>query len=190
MSSDEGENNNSGRFVRLENRENVGTSENSMEKTEKKRKKGIVYVSNIPKYMTVAILKEFLGEYAEVGRVYLQNSQTDDDEGTKKKKRRRYTEGWVEFESKKKAKLLAMRLNGMPITTRKGSKFCDILWNLKYLSRFKWVHLSERLTYEKAVYKQRLQAEISMARKEANFYGENLDRSDKMRKKKAKKAKA
>lgn len=77
MSSDESENNVSGRFVRLENGENVGTSENSMEKTEKKRKKGIVYVSNIPKYMTVSILKDFLGEYAKVGRVYLQNNQKD-----------------------------------------------------------------------------------------------------------------
>uniref|UniRef100_A0A1B0CWV6 Activator of basal transcription 1 n=1 Tax=Lutzomyia longipalpis TaxID=7200 RepID=A0A1B0CWV6_LUTLO len=138
--------------------------------------------------MTVAILKEFLGEFGKIGRVYLQNNKSDDDEaGKKRRKMRRYTEGWVEFESKKVAKLLALRLNGKPITTRKGSKFCDILWNLKYLSRFKWVHLSERLTYEKAVYRQRLQTEISLARKEANFYGENLDRSEKLRKRNAKK---
>lgn len=50
---------------------------------------------------------------------------------------------------------------------------------MKYLPRFKWVHLSERLTYEKAAYKQKLAAEISQARREASFFQDNLDKSDK-----------
>ncbi|GAB0098409.1 pre-rRNA-processing protein esf2-like [Sergentomyia squamirostris] len=183
MSSDEEANTTAGKFVRLS-----GAMENveSSEKPEKKRKKGIIYISNIPRYMTVSIMKELLGEFGKIGRVYLQNNKKDGDDQAKKmkKSRRKYTEGWVEFESKKVAKLIALRLNGKPISTRKGSKFCDILWNLKFLSGFKWLHLSERLTFEKAVYRQRLQAEVSMARKEANFYGDNLDRSDKMRKRK------
>ncbi|XP_059614279.1 activator of basal transcription 1-like [Phlebotomus argentipes] len=188
MSSSESENCNAGQFVRLgKDMENVETSSEAPQKTPKKRKRGIVYISGIPKYMNVAILKEFIGEFGKVGRVYLQNNRKDDDERPKKKqKHRRYTEGWIEFESKKVAKLLVQRLNGKPITTRKRSKFCDILWNLKYLSGFTWAHLSERLTYEKAVYKQRLQTEISMARKEANFYSDNLERSEKMRKRKSK----
>lgn len=109
---------------------------------------------------------------------------------SKKKKRklkyRTFTEGWVEFLSKKAAKLVAAQLNGKPITTRKKSKFCDILWNIKYLPRFKWLHLSERLTYEKMVYQQRMRNEISQARREANFFGANLDKSE-FKKKKQKK---
>ena len=31
---------------------------------------------------------------------------------------------------------------------------------MKYLSRFKWTHLNERLAYEKEVHKQRLRTEI------------------------------
>lgn len=60
---------------------------------------------------------------------------------------------------------------------------------MKYLPRFKWVHLSERLTYEKAVHRQKLQTEIGQARKEAAFFQENLDKSDKFKRlnKKAKK---
>lgn len=38
----------------------------------KKKKHGIIYISSIPKYMTVSILREFLGEHADIGRVYLQ----------------------------------------------------------------------------------------------------------------------
>lgn len=46
-----------------------------------------------------------------------------------------FSEGWVEFESKKIAKFVAEKLNKQPIATRKGSRFYDILWNIKYLSR-------------------------------------------------------
>lgn len=42
----------------------------------KKKKRGIVYISSIPKYMTVSILREHLGRYASIGRVYLQAAAT------------------------------------------------------------------------------------------------------------------
>lgn len=51
------------------------------------------------------------------------------------------------------------------------------------LVRFKWIHLSERLAYERAVHKQRLRAEIAQAKREANFFSHNVDRSKKLRKK-------
>lgn len=101
-----------------------------------------------------------------------------------------FTEGWVEFKSKRAAKRVAAMLNSKPIATRKSSKFYDILWVMKYLPRFKWVHLSERLTYENAVHRQKLQSEISQARKETTFFKDNLDRSDKLRKTKKKQKKA
>lgn len=47
--------------------------------------------------------------------------------------------------------------------------------------RFKWIHLSERLAYERAVRKQRLQTEIAQAKREANFYSHNVDKSRKLR---------
>lgn len=107
----------------------------------------------------------------------------DEPSNKKKKKKRQQTlqfgEGWIEFESKRAAKHVATRLNNQPIATRKSSKFYDILWSMKYLPRFKWVHLSERLTYEKAAYKQKLAAEISQARRETSFFQDNLDKSDK-----------
>lgn len=108
------------------------------------------------------------------------------DEAKKKRKKKRvsrhFTEGWVEFESKKAAKLVAEKLNNTPIATRKSSKFYDILWSIKYLPRFKWVHLSERLTYENAVKRQKMRTEISQARKEATFFQDNLDKSERIKK--------
>lgn len=52
--------------------------------------------------------------------------------------------------------------------------------------RFKWVHLNERLTYERAVYKQRLRAEIAQAKRESNFFSQNIEFSEKLQRKKKK----
>lgn len=38
----------------------------------KKRKRGIVYLSNIPKYMNISKIRELFSIYGEVGRIYLQ----------------------------------------------------------------------------------------------------------------------
>lgn len=59
--------------------------------------------------------------------------------GKRKKKKKkaihRFTEGWIEFESKKVAKYVAKMLNNTQISTRKKSKFYDVMWNIKYLPR-------------------------------------------------------
>lgn len=38
----------------------------------KKFKKGIIYVSNLPKHMNVTRIRETLGAYGDLGRVFLQ----------------------------------------------------------------------------------------------------------------------
>lgn len=76
-------------------------------------------------------------------------------------------------------------MNNTKIGTRKRSRYYDMIWNIKYIPRFKWTHLSERLAYEKAAIKQRLRAEISQAKKEAQYLETNVDKSKKMKKRKA-----
>lgn len=46
--------------------------------------------------------------------------------------------------------------------------------------------MSERLAYEKAAYKQRLRAEISQAKKEAQYLQANVEKSKKLKRKKPK----
>lgn len=38
----------------------------------KKAKRGIIYLSTIPKYMNVTKIREIFSSYGEIGRVYLQ----------------------------------------------------------------------------------------------------------------------
>ena len=57
----------------------------------------------------------------------------------------KYTEGWVEFSDKRVAKTVAVMLNNNPIGGKKRSYYHDDLWNIKYLSKFKWSHITERI---------------------------------------------
>merc|ERR1712209_336059 len=90
-----------------------------------------------------------------------------------------FSEGWVEFMSKKVARVAAERLNCQPVGGKRKSKAHDQTWNIKYLPRFKWVHLSERLAYEAAVKQQRMRTEISQVKREAEHFKSSVERKRK-----------
>lgn len=60
-------------------------------------------------------------------------------------KKQNYTEGWVEFKDKSIAKQVANSLNTTVIGGKKNSHYHDDMWNIKYLPKFKWHHLTERI---------------------------------------------
>ncbi|KAA0714352.1 Activator of basal transcription 1 [Triplophysa tibetana] len=97
-----------------------------------------------------------------------------------------FTEGWVEFRDKRIAKRVAFSLHNTPMANRKRSPFSSDLWCIKYLHRFQWCHLSERLAYEQTVYHQRMRTEISQAKKETNFYLASVEKSQNIQKLKKK----
>lgn len=163
------------------------------EKTkDKKCVPGIVYLGHIPPRVRPKHVRNMLAVHGEIGRVFLQS----EDHSIKRKKRKagckgsRYVEGWVEFRDKRVAKRVAATLHNTPMTNRKRSHLSSDLWCIKYLHRFQWCHLSERLAYEQTVYHQRMRTEISQAKRETNFYLASVEKSqtlDRLRKKRAKK---
>ncbi|XP_069503597.1 activator of basal transcription 1 [Ambystoma mexicanum] len=145
---------------------------------------GIVYLGHIPPRMRPRHVRNMMSVHGEVGRIFL---QAEDRFVRKKKKKagtnaKDFTEGWVEFRDKRVAKLVATSLNNTPMGTRKKNRFHDDLWNMKYLHRFRWMHLSERLAYERQVRQQRMRAEVSQAKRETNFYMQNVEKSKKFAK--------
>merc|ERR1712106_1265564 len=125
----------------------------------------------------------FFSQFGKVGRVFLQPDKNDKKGG---KYNRVFSGGWVEFLSKKVAKSVAEKLNNNPVGGKRRSKAHDQLWNIKYLPRFKWVHLSERLAYENAVRQQRLRTEISQVKREADHFKSSVERKHRKSNKKEK----
>ena len=46
---------------------------------------------------------------------------------------------------KRIAKVVAMTLNCTPVGRKKRSIYHDDLWNIKYLPKFRWTHLTEKI---------------------------------------------
>jgi len=149
-------------------------------KTVTSHKPGIVYLSTVPTGFNVSQTTTFFTEFGRVGRVFLQPDKNDKKTG---KYNRVFSEGWVEFTSKKVAKFVAENLNCKPVGGKRKSKAYDELWNIKYLPSFKWIHLSERLAYEAAVKQQRLRTESSQVKREAEHFKNSVERKRKKSKK-------
>merc|ERR1711874_429015 len=121
-------------------------------------------------------------QFGKVGRVFLQPDTKGG--GLNEKGSRNFTEGWVEFLSKSVAKQVAKELNTTPVGGKRRSKAHNQLWNIRYLPRFKWTHLSERLAYEAAVRQQRLRTEISQVKREADHFKTCVEQRKKQKKSK------
>jgi len=158
-------------------------------------KRGVLYISRIPPRMGPAKIKVLLATFGEVSRVYLE----PEDASARKRRRKaggkdwskRYTEGWVEYTDKKVAKNVARELNTTPITNDKRSVHYGDLWNIKYLRKFKWSHLTEKITYERRVREHKVRIEMMQAKKENASYlnllekGQKIDHMEKKKKKKS-----
>ncbi|OLL26706.1 Pre-rRNA-processing protein ESF2 [Neolecta irregularis DAH-3] len=143
-------------------------------------KAGVIYLSRIPPFMKPQKLKHLLSQYGEIGRVFL---APEDPKSYAKRvhfggnKKKNYTEGWVEFKDKRKSKMVAGSLNGTIIGGKKGNFYHDDLWNMKYLPKFKWHHLTEQIAYENASRQARMRTELSQAAQENKAFVKNVERS-------------
>ncbi|XP_057983320.1 pre-rRNA-processing protein ESF2 isoform X2 [Malania oleifera] len=143
-------------------------------------KRGVCYLSRIPPRMDHVKLRQILSQHGEIQRIYL---APEDPTAQVHRKRaggfrgQVFSEGWVEFTKRSVAKRVADMLNGEQIGGKKRSQFYYDLWNVKYLSKFKWDDLTEEIAYKNAIREQKLALEISAAKRERDFYLSKVDQS-------------
>lgn len=170
-------------------------SKDKLLKIEKKLKKtGVVYISKIPPYMKPTKMRQILGRFGKVDRIFLkpetkiQYSKRVKYGGNKK---RMYVEGWAEFMNKKDGKLCVDTMNGQKIGGKKGSFYYDDILNLKYLKSFKWMDLTSQMAKENEARQSKLMMEISNATKLNKEFIKNVEKSkmiENIQKKKQKRA--
>ena len=127
---------------------------------------GVIYISRLPPGMRPSKVRHIMSAYGGVGRVYLQQEGTlillyeswlqfhlvhiDAKRAYLRRKyttskKPHFTEGWVEFKDKKVARSVAEMLNAQSIGGRKGTRWRDDVWTMKYLPKFKWNALTEQV---------------------------------------------
>lgn len=154
------------------------------EKLEKEQKRikrtGVCYLSRIPPYMKPSKLRSVLTRFGSIDRLFL---KPEDNAIYHKRvkyggnKKKNFTEGWVEFLSKKDAKLCASTLNANKLGGKKTSYYYDDIINIKYLSGFKWADLTQQIAKENEVRQAKLNLELSQQKKLNKSYVENVEKS-------------
>jgi ESF2/ABP1 family protein len=139
---------------------------------------GVIYISRIPPGMRPTKVRHLMSAYGDIGRVYLQQEDAKRAYLRRKytsTKKPHYTEGWVEFKDKKVARSVAEMLNAQPIGGKKGTRWRDDIWTMKYLPRFKWNMLTEQVAHEAAVHAAKLRVELSQSKTEQQEYLKNVE---------------
>ena len=130
--------------------------------------RGVVYMSRVPPFMKPNKARSLLESYGEITRIYLA-----EEDATARKKRKekggnaskQFSEGWIEFADKRIAKRVAESLNNTPIGARKSDFYHDDIWNLKYLRKFKWEFLTEKISYERRVREQKVNVALMQSKR-------------------------
>eukprot|EP00262_Sarcandra_glabra_P003987 TRINITY_DN1490_c0_g2_i1.p1 TRINITY_DN1490_c0_g2~~TRINITY_DN1490_c0_g2_i1.p1 ORF type:complete len:252 (-),score=56.76 TRINITY_DN1490_c0_g2_i1:222-977(-) len=144
------------------------------------KKRGVCYLSRVPPHMDPLKLRQILSQYGEIQRIYLTPEDPAAQVHRKKAggfRGKEFSEGWVEFSKKSVARKVANMLNGEQIGGKRRSSFYYDLWNIKYLSKFKWDNLTEELAFKNATQEQKLALEMSAAKRERDFYLSKVDKS-------------
>jgi len=146
-----------------------------VKKVKKKVEPGVIFISFLPENMTPLHLKQIFEKYGEVGRIFLQPEEFQARKVKPRYNKGSFSEGWIEMIDKRLAKRLALTLNNTLITDGKKSKWKDHTWSVKYLHRFRWDHLTERLAYEREVKRKRMRVEYARSKKETAAFQANVE---------------
>jgi ESF2/ABP1 family protein len=133
----------------------TATARDKQKSTKKKAKEketppGVVYLSSLPPYLKPSALRNLLSQrgFVPITRLFL-SPASKHKSSSKKNSRQLYTEGWIEFASKKTARRCSETLNAQVIGGKKGGFYHDDVWNMKYLRGMRWEELMAGVREEK-----------------------------------------
>lgn len=148
-------------------------------KPPKKNKTGVIYFSSLPPYLRPFALKSMLETrgFSPITKVFLSPAIPSPSAPRRRSnKRKTYSDGWVEFASKKTAKICAETLNASIVGGKKGGWYHDDVWNMKYLRGFKWADLMEQVQREKSERDAKRRVEDSRAKKEDKVFVSGVEK--------------
>lgn len=148
-------------------------------KPPKKNKTGVIYFSSLPPYLRPFALKSMLEArgFSPITKVFLSPAVPSPSAPRRRSnKRKTYSDGWVEFASKKTAKICAETLNASLVGGKKGGWYHDDVWNMRYLRGFKWGDLMEQVQRERSERDARQRIEDTRARKEEKVFVSGVEK--------------
>lgn len=176
-----------------ENPQQHSSKSNSKSKSKKDKPPpppGVVYLSSLPPYLKPSALRNLLLQrgFHPITRLFLA-PLSKHKSASRKNSRQLYGEGWIEFASKKTARLCAETLNAQSVGGKKGGFYHDDIWNMKYLRGMRWEELMAGGREEKREVEGRRDEERRTIMKETKAFVEGVEEGRRMQGMKRKKEK-
>ncbi|KAK6381302.1 RNA-binding ATPase activator esf2 [Exophiala oligosperma] len=145
-------------------------------KTKKVLTPGVIYLSSLPPYLKPAALRNLLEQrgFSPIKRLFL-TPASKHKSSSKKNSRQLYTEGWIEFTSKKTARRCAESLNTQQVGGKKGGFYHDDVWNMKYLRGMRWEELMAGIREEKREEEGRRDEDRRVIARETKMFVEGVE---------------
>ncbi|KAK4943068.1 RNA-binding ATPase activator esf2 [Elasticomyces elasticus] len=145
-------------------------------KKPKEKTPGVIYLSSLPPYLKPSALRNLLEQrgFSPISRLFLAPASKHKS-SSKKNSRQLYTEGWIEFASKKTARNCAESLNTQLIGGRKGGFYHDDVWNMKYLRGMAWEELMAGIREEKREEEGRRDEERRIIARDTKMFIEGVE---------------
>ena len=168
----------------------MGSEEGSGEKVEEQatrkrshHKTGVVYLPHVPRYMGPGEVKTYFENFGlPVARSFFRPESRARREARAKRGgdmlRKKYTEAWIEFKRKSHAKMAVATFNSQRVGGR--ASYQNEMWNLRYLSGFKFDDLMEEEVFVKAMHEKKLKAQIEAAKKDTQSFMETVSQAKKV----------
>ncbi|KAJ9613193.1 RNA-binding ATPase activator esf2 [Cladophialophora chaetospira] len=170
------------------------TKKKKSKSSKKELTPGVIYLSSLPPYLKPSALRNILEHrnFSPIKRIFLSPASKSNKShaNTGKNSRQLYTEGWIEFASKKTAKRCAETLNASTVGGKKGGYYRDDVWNMKYLRGMRWEELMVGVREEKREMEGRRDEERRVIAREAKSFIEGVEegrRREGMKRKREKK---
>ncbi|EDR26369.1 pre-rRNA-processing protein ESF2, putative [Entamoeba dispar SAW760] len=123
---------------------------------------GIIYLSVVHKGLNPGIIKGIFSNYGKVSRMHFIED---------KKKKGIFKEAWIEFETEKQAKLVALMLNGKVIGGKnRHSPFADKIWNIRFIKGLSWGRIFEDKESKQISQEQQIEFAKRKVKKETESY--------------------
>jgi ESF2/ABP1 family protein len=149
----------------------------------KSKKTGVVFLPRVPKYMGPGEAKNYFQSFGfSVARSFFRAESRKAREARSKRGgnmlRKVFSEAWIEFTRKSHAKIVAKSFNAQRVGGK--SSYCNDIWNIRYLSGFKFADLMEEEIYKKEMHDRKLRQQIELAKQETQSFMETVSLAKKV----------
>lgn len=140
--------------------------------------RGVIYLSRIPPFMRPSTVRSLLSQHGPITRLFLTPEPPSSYLGRRARggnKKKSYIDGWVEFTSRRDARVCAAAINTQTIG-RKAGFYGNDVWNARFLKGFTWTDLMAGARAEEREREERVRVGLGREARERKAFLNGVER--------------